>query len=222
MKIPVLALLALAPFAAQAKDAISLEWSICDDPAHELTALGEPGVPGKNQVINYYDTARPVYAQQGIFFRAKAAGGETDSEVKVRLAQVTPVPQGVDCTWERYGAQVTYTCGLESPVQAQASMWAQDQIGFVDQFVRVDWPVLVAFGPYQNPKWAVNVNGQSGVLDTVDVQSLHLMELEIKVPSNDGQTVYAAVTALLQERGVLLCAIQESKTLRLFRALGLL
>ncbi|MDR3606395.1 MAG: hypothetical protein P4M08_03330 [Oligoflexia bacterium] len=95
-------------------------------------------------------------------------------------------------------------------------------MSLINQYHSVNWDSLVAFGPYPNPKWDITIADQDATFDTVDADSLHLMELEVVVSKAQDAAVYSDVTRALQQAGVVLCEVQEGKTARLLRAMGLL
>lgn len=207
------------------KDQVSLQWAICDaNPYAVLTKLGVAARdPDKLDPITYYDTSPPLHTLQGLMFRTKVRGGQEISIVKVHLA--TPKSHmrhhAEVCRWDRYGNKTAFTCKRQAPVK-ETHLWSTKQRQLAEDFQSdILWEKLVGYGPYLNPKWkALCVEGYGAVLDDVAVQSLHLMELEVKVSRAEKSIVYQAVTEYLCAQGVVICARQESKTMRLFRSMG--
>ena len=224
MKKAICFLLVLAPAMSFADQTVNLQWSICDSsPEAVLQKMGASDTSkSKTEVITYYDTQPPVFDSQGISFRTK--GTNQDSVVKVRFDQEPAnTPAGADCLWERYGNQEKYVCEIDQDLPGnQSSPWSADQLNFVDQYKRVDPATLIAFGPYDNPKWKVKLgSGLKGTFDTVETPGQHLMELEIKLDKSEDDSTYDQVTSVLNSAGVILCPVQEGKTTRLFKAMGL-
>ncbi|CAO3636181.1 unnamed protein product [Cunninghamella blakesleeana] len=127
-----------------------------------------------------------------------------------------------DCLWYRYGDDINYVCMILSPLNG-TTLWSSRQIRFVENVYnkKIYWNRLVEFGPYINTKWeAIPVHGYKVVFDDVVVESLHLMEFEVKVPEYKGDAVYNTITNYLKRKGVILCDKQETKSLRLFRHMG--
>lgn len=219
------ALLLLLPAAARAEDAVDLQWSLCGaSPDAVLGRLGaDAAEKGKKGVVTYYDANPPVYEALGVSLRTKGKPGELESSVKVRFSgPQSGLPAETDCSWDRYGDAQTYTCEVSDALDgARAAPWTDAQKRFVDAYHRVNWSTLAAFGPYANPKWKLKFLGYKAVFDTVEAGSLHLMELSVKVPRSAADDAYRTVGEGLARRGVVLCPVQEGKTARLFRALGL-
>lgn len=210
---------------AKVKNKVSLQWAICDDdPQVVLEKLGEVvGEPDKLDPISYYDTNPPFYTPRGLMFRTKVRGGRDISMIKVRVGKETSnLPRSGICLWDRYGDLVGFACKMQSPINNKTSIWSDDQVHFAHHFwSSIDWDELVEFGPYPNPKWKqLKIRGYKSVLDDVAVPSHHLMELEVKVPKHRGEVAYQTITEYLRNAGVVLCGQQESKTIRLFRAMG--
>jgi hypothetical protein len=204
---------------------VNLQWSICDQtPESVLQKLAITDSDAtKTAKITYYDSNPPTYIQQGLAFRSKDKKNKMESEVKVRFptAQIG-TPDGVDCSWERYGSQEVYSCEDKGVSQDGLALWSDDQTAFVGMYSSVNWDNLVGFGPFENPKWSTTIAGQDAVFDSVDTQVGHLMEVEIGADKADDDSTYQAVTQALTQAGVELCPVQEGKTFRLFRLMGLL
>ena len=216
------ALLALPSLGKELK--VNLQWAICDlNPEIVLQKLGEDGGdPYKKTPITYYDTNPPIHTQHGLMFRRKTRRDQELSSVKVRFGMETPhVPDKVHCIWDRYGDDMSYTCEKQSPVYG-TSLWTDEQIRFAERYRKIVWEDLVAFGPYPNPKWRLNIKGYNAVFDDVAAMSFHLMEMEVKVPKSKGDDTFQTVSEYLRNRGVTMCEHQEPKTVRLFRAMGVL
>jgi hypothetical protein len=215
-------LLLIVPFSL-AK--VSLQWSICDsNPQIVLQKLGkDSGDPDKLDPITYYDTNPPVYTPQGLMFRTKTRAGQEISLVKIRFASnvFSQLRWRLACLWDRYGDKTTYVCKVQSPVNG-TRIWSDEQVRFAENFWgKIVWDELVAFGPYPNPKWKwLKIKGYKAAFDDVAARSLHLMELEVKVPKSKSDVAYQIITEYLRKCGVVLCDHQESKTMRLFRAMG--
>lgn len=207
------------------KDQASLQWSICDEiPRTLLAKLGTVArAPDKLDPITYYDTYPPLYTPKGLMFRTKIRGGREISVVKVQLAtQKSHVRHYAKlCRWDRYGNDTTFVCMRKAPLNG-THLWSAKQRQLAEEFQSdITWEKLVGYGPHLNPKWKeLQIEGYEAVLDDVAVQSLHLMELEVKIHRAEEDRVYQTITDHLSARGVVLCARQESKTMRLFRAMG--
>lgn len=209
-------------FSLSKKEKVSLQWSICDSNPHiVLQKLGKViSNPDKLDPITYYDTNPPVYTPQGLMFRTKTRAGKEISLVKNRFIKEPPNVSNAVCLWDRYGNRTNYVCKVQSFVNG-TKIWSDKQVRFAEHFWnRIFWNKLVAFGPYLNPKWKhLKVKGYKAVFDDVIVRSLHLMELEVKVPKYKGDVAYWKITKYLKKCGVVLCDHQESKTMRLFHAM---
>ncbi|KAL4912348.1 hypothetical protein BDW62DRAFT_215089 [Aspergillus aurantiobrunneus] len=223
--VALLYLVALASCRPKIKDQVSLQWAICDSDPHAVLAKMGAQVrsPDKLDPITYYDTSPPVYTPQGLMLRSKVRGGREISVVKVQLA-TSESNTGLHakvCRWDRYGNKTTFVCKRQAPMNPR-HLWSTKQRQLAeDSQSDVAWDKLVSYGPYPNPKWkSLHVEGYDGVLDDVAVQSLHIMELEVKVHRAEEESAYQAITGHLSARGVVLCDRQESKTMRLFRAMG--
>ncbi|KAE8337961.1 hypothetical protein BDV24DRAFT_139027 [Aspergillus arachidicola] len=213
-------LLLAAPLASAKKT--NLQWAICDsDPQTVLQKLGlGTPEPYKENPITYYDTNPPVYISDGLMFRTKTSKGENISTVKVRFQRETSdVPDSAECVWDRYGRSPTYTCEKRCPLR-ESSIWCDQQIELVEHYEKVNWEELMEYGPYQNAKWKIWIEGYKAKFDDVAAGSLHLMEIEAKVPKEKADKAYEEVTRHLESRGIVLCDPQEGKTARLFRAMG--
>ncbi|ERF72739.1 hypothetical protein EPUS_04792 [Endocarpon pusillum Z07020] len=219
-------ILAVSLTPAEVSDEIHLQWSICDpNPQVVLQKLGEDvrSGPKKQSPITYFDTNPPVYLQQGRMFRTKTSHNEDLSLVKVRFAEKTSdIPDTVNCVWDRYGDQTFFTCEKRSSLDGDdgMSLWNEEQVRFAERYGDIVWEELVAFGPFLNAKWKLHLEGFRAVFDDVVVKSHHLMEIEIRVSTFEGDGVYHVVTKYLREHGLELCDDQESKTFRLFQVLG--
>ncbi|KAF1809460.1 hypothetical protein P152DRAFT_494329 [Eremomyces bilateralis CBS 781.70] len=214
----------------KAKESVHLQWSLCDPhPKIVLEKLGHKGSkPYKENPVTYYDTEMPRYTENGVMFRTKMSKRtmiskrQKISSVKVRFDEdETAIRDKAHCVWDQYGNSTFYTCERRSPLHRK-SLWSDDQVAFVEQFQRVAWADLVPFGPYQNPKWKLRIKGFKAVFDDVKALPHHLMEIEMKVPRKEGKDAYRMITEHLQRHDVMLCDKQEARTLRLFRAMGLL
>lgn len=81
---------------------------------------------------------------------------------------------------------------------------------------------LTAFGPYPNAKWKLKIEVNKAVFDDIATWSLHIMEIEMKVPKSEGDVIYQAVSKKLEKLEIRLCGRQEGKTMRLFVSWALL
>ncbi|KAB8230379.1 uncharacterized protein BDW43DRAFT_285848 [Aspergillus alliaceus] len=211
------------PFAA-AKKKVNVQWAICDSSPQEVLrklGMGTPD-PYKQNPITYYDTEPPTYISNGIMFRKKTSKGQKISTVKVRFHEKpSEVPDWAECVWDRYGENATFTCEKRCPLPEDgSSIWCNEQIKLAERYQCINWTELTAFGPYDNAKWKIRIEGHKAKFDDVAAGPLHLMEVEAKVPPKKEQKAYEAITRHLTSRGVVLCDRQEGKTQRLFRALG--
>lgn len=219
------ALFLAAPFAA-AKQEISLQWAICDPNPQEVLqklGLGSSTPPYKENPITYYDQQPPVYiSEDGLMFRTKTNKGQPLSTVKARFPDRTEdVPYFVDCSWDRYGDDVTYTCEKRCLLDpTSSSPWCDEQVEFAERYDEIDWSGMTAYGPYANAKWKLRLEGYKAKFDDVAAGSLHLMEIEVKAKKRHSKRVYKAITRSLEDSGVVLCDVQEGKTMRLFREMG--
>lgn len=182
MKVHVLhaALLLTISSLCESKDHIHLQWSICDDSPD--TVRDKLGIlhdePRKNATITYYDSQPPTHAQNGLMFRTKTRKGQDISAVKVRFREKTrDVPGTASCLWNRYGHDTDYICQKQAPLNG-SGLWSNEQVQLAEQQERVAWKRLVAFGPYQNPKWKLRIRGHKATFDDVAAESLHLWRLK--------------------------------------------
>lgn len=219
-------LLSLFPLAV-ASHKISVQWAVCEpSPQHTLAKLGLDAAtpPYKENPITYYDELPPIHISSGLMFRTKTNKGQPLSTVKARfLEEISDVPDFVECTWNRYGDnRPTYTCEKRCPLNMvfPEEIWCGEQVNFAQRYQHVDWTALRAYGPYQNAKWKVVIEGHKAKFDDVVAGNLHLMEVEAKVHRKKADEVVKATTQYLRDRGVVLCEPQEGKTMRLFRAMG--
>lgn len=222
-------LLALVADIAFARNDVSLQWAICDSsPQHTLAKLGfYPATPPyKENPITYYDELPPVHISSGVMFRTKTHGGEPLSTIKVRFGQdAAAAPKDSDCTWAQYGHNAPiYTCEIRAWLDRSTpdDLWQAEQMQFVERYQEVDWDALVAYGPYSNAKWKLNIAGHKVTFDDVAAEGRHLMEIEVNVADSRARKVHRAITKRLQKAGVVLCKPQQGKTLRLFEELDLL
>lgn len=208
--------------ASYAKEKINLQWAICDLSPQDTLAKLRLGAapPYKENPINYYDEHPPIHISSGLMLRTKTNKRQQFSTVKVRFPEVVPdVPQFVDCSWGRYGANPPFFA-CEKRCLLDSKVWQEEQVQFAEQYETVNWDALRAYGPYQNAKWKVWVEGYKAKFDNVVAGDLHLMEVEVKVPREEAHAALQAITRYLKERNVVLCEPQEGKTMRLFRAMG--
>ena len=220
-------ILFLAARFAEAKKDISLQWAICEPNPQEALqklGLGSTTPPYKENPITYYDESPPVYLSEGLMFRTKTNKGQPLSTVKTRFPDKTKnVPDFVECTWDRYGDDITYTCEKRCPLDpALHSVWCDEQVEFAERYEDVDWSELTAYGPFSNAKWKLRLEGHKAKFDDVAAGSLHLMEIEVKTRKSHSKKVYKSITRSLEDRGIVLCDPQEGKTMRLFREMGYL
>lgn len=217
-------LLLAAPFAA-AKKEVSLQWAICEpNPQEVLQKLGLDATspPYKENPITYYDEKPPVYISEALMFRTKTNKGQPLSTVKARFPdKIKDVPDFVECTWDRYGDDITYACEKRCPLEPDSSrVWCDEQVEFAERYEDIDWSGMTAYGPYLNAKWKLRLEGYKAKFDDVAAGSLHLMEIEVKAHKSHSKKVYKSITRSLQDNGVVLCDVQEGKTMRLFREMG--
>lgn len=209
---------------ASSEDEVDIQWSICDGtPQQILKQLShESGVPDKINQMTYFDSLPVTFAQKGISLRTKGQPGAIESSIKIRF--IGPMSPGIEgeCSWDRYGVDLNYTCVVSSRIQfGQKEIWSYEQQRFVEKFQHVDWDLLKSYGPFQNPKWKVTVSGYKAIFDSVETGPLHLMELSVKVKKSNEKSAFDAISTFLAGKGVGLCKIQEGKTLRHFRSLGI-
>lgn len=213
----------IIPSKAKTRDEIHLQWAICElDPQTALQKFGRAGLhPRKQNMITYYDSNPPIHTQQGLGLRTKTSKGQKISSVKSRFSEeISDIPDGVNCLWDRYGNDTFYTCEKRSPIESERP-WSDEQVRFAGQYQNVRWAELTAFGPYPNAKWKLKIEGYKAVFDNVATQALQIMEIEVKVTNSEGDAVYQTINEKLDKLGIVLCGRQEGKTLRLFRALDL-
>jgi hypothetical protein len=201
---------------------LSLQWAICDrTPQSVLAKFGMPASPPyKENPITYYDETPPIHIHSGLMFRTKTNKGQPLSTVKVRFPEaVDDVPDFVDCSWSQYGDNSPFfTCEKRCPLGDR--VWQEEQVQFAEKYRSVDWDALHAYGPYQNPKWKVRIEGYKTKFDDVVAGDLHLMELEVKVHAEDAPHAFHKITKYLKRSDIVLCERQEGKTMRLFRHMG--
>jgi len=235
--------LALAGVAVGQLSPVHLQWSICEPDAQTvLRKLGENGTrePYRDTPVTYYDTDPPTYTWGKLMFRTKSRHGQPVSAVKVRFDPRTSraaamafesdgslpgIPDAhaagnVKCVWNRYGDDVYFSCGLQSPLIDIHNVWSDEQRLFVERSETVKWDELVGYGPNYNPKWQVNVAEYPGVFDDVQAGYDHFMELEVKVAREEGHKAYEDITKYLKDHGIQICDHQKPRTLRLFETLG--
>ena len=212
------------PLFAFAESTVDLQWSICDvSPEIVLEKLEQTDAKQKINGITYYDTASPQYLQDGVTFRIKEKKEGEISSVKIRFAQEIEIPEA-DCEWDRYGSQIKYTCEVTAPLSDSSSLWSQEQKDFLVRYYhRPNFRALKAYGPYENRKWKLEHKGNKISFDSVDTpEAGPIMELSLKVPYSEKDEMIAKLQHWLEKRDVVLCARQESKTHRLFLAMGIL
>jgi hypothetical protein len=213
--------LLLFSLSAPAEENANPQWSLCD-PAESVAArLGAYDAP-KQSTITYFESLPVRYLDRGLTFRIKEGKKKAKSSIKMRTTSVAG--SGDDhCEWDRYGATRAYTCEVDNDDPEEGDPWNEKQRSFAEKFLKIGWGELHAFGPYPDRAWKAEVAGYDGELDTVDLPNglAPLVELSVKIPLSRENATYEEVTAELKRLGVSLCDRQESKTLRLFRELGL-
>lgn len=206
---------------------IDLQFAICDESgATTAQRLGFEDLVAKMTQVTYFDTNPPQYIQQGATFRTKYGKLKAGllSSVKLRSADVASAPSGADCEWDRYGTTDTYTCEIEGEGFSPKNPWTSEQRSFAAQRIAVDWSQLVAFGPYSDEAWKATYRDYKLKLDSVNPPAplRPLIELSVRVEFSERDTAFNEILTLLKKQGVPLCPIQEAKTLRLFRDMGIL
>ncbi|MGZ3695018.1 MAG: hypothetical protein ACXWQO_12760 [Bdellovibrionota bacterium] len=206
---------------AHAEETVDLQWSVCDaTPEKVLKKIDEADAKEKCERISYYDTEYPELALAGVSVRYKKEKGE--SSVKVRFSQKTKVPDA-DCEWDRYGRKEQYSCEVTNEPDSSREPWSEEQEEFLGRYYRkADTSALVAYGPFTDRKWKFDHEENKVSFDSVDTGYGHLMEFSVKVPRSEANATAREFTAWLKENEISLCEIQEGKTLRLFRAMGIL
>jgi hypothetical protein len=217
-----LLLLALTSY-AHAGNKIDLQWSICDaSPEAVLAKLDSADAEESDSSVTYYDEAPPSFIQDGVTFRIKGEGAKRETSVKIRFEGEREIPEAT-CEWDRYGSQNRYTCEVAGD-PGEAKIWSAAQLDFLSaRYRNASVDGLKAFGPYPNRKWKLKHKDFKVTFDTVDTREAgHLMEMSMKVDYAARDASYEMGSHWLAKNGVSLCGTQESKTARLFRALGLL
>lgn len=214
---------ALLSSSAFAGDKIDLQWSVCDaSPEAVLAKLGQSGADETDGSVTYFDNAVPTFLADGVTFRTKGKEESQESSVKIRFDAARDVPEAA-CEWDRYGNEDRYTCEVTG-TPAGSQLWSTAQLDFLSARYRdSNLGGLKSFGPYVNRKWKFKQKGVKVAFDTVDTREAgHIMEVSVKVDYADRDQYYESVSRWLDGSGVALCSRQESKTARLFRAMGLL
>jgi len=209
---------------AKSGDEIHLQWALCDRHPFIVLQKLNRGIsdPYKQAPITYYDTEPPIHTRHGLMFRTKTNKGQPISSVKIHYKDDKSTdPDTTDCVWDRYGSNAFYTCERRSPMHGKA-LWSDEQVEFAEGYQSVAWENLVPFGPFQNPKWKMKIEGYKATFDDVAAGQLHLMEIEVKVPKSSSNETYWTITDQLERSNVTLCHRQEGKTLRLLRSMGYL
>lgn len=208
------------------EERIDLQWTICDE-SGQVTAsrLGIDPLVVKFSEVTYYDTSPPRYSDNGATFRTKYGKSKAGlvSIVKLRFSQ-TVSESDAECEWDRYGQAEQYTCEVEEEGVSYQNPWRQSQRIFIGTRLPVDWNSLLPYGPYPSESWRAEYHGWTLRLDSVNPPAPlpPLIELSVKTDYDQREEAHEAITQLLRRRGVPLCATQEPKTSRLFRAMGLL
>jgi hypothetical protein len=207
------------------ENTVDLQWSVCDSGSKTVLAKIDPDDLKEKETTNitYYDTATGRNLQLGLTVRLKASSSENEIAVKVRFNKKTTVP-GANCSWDRYGESVNFTCELSVEAERGSAPWSGKLLNFVrSRYPTMDFSELQAFGPYENRKWRFHYKGFKVNFDKVDAggSAGKLMEFSLKAPESRADELYGSFTAFLEKKGVVLCRRQESKTARLFQALGI-
>jgi hypothetical protein len=216
--------LTLASLALAGKhDVIDLQWSLCEG-SSELAAQKLGLEEAAEASITYFENEPIRYLFKGIAFRLKQNNQrEGTSSLKVRqLSEAKPM--GEDCQWDRYGAARYFTCEVRGKNATTEDPWTKKQKIFAEEVEPIDWSNLKPFGPYRLRKWGGQAEGLKLVLDSVELPGNYqpIIEASVKVPIPEEHSAQRAISALLKRQSVSLCEIQEPKTQRIFRALGLL
>ncbi|HEY8278198.1 MAG TPA: hypothetical protein VIH99_01155 [Bdellovibrionota bacterium] len=218
-----LALFLVVPSFSFAEKNIDLQWSVCSRDAYAVaSALGADSSP-KSGSITYYDSASPRFIDLGTTFRVKEQDGLLESSVKIRSRNKDGMSgDGAECEWDRYGDDESYTCEVSAEGVTGSLPWTGAQTKFMAKHGFTDWADLRAFGSYRSLGWKIKFKGYKVKFDSVTLPGVPdpIMEISIKVPRSEGDEVYREISSELRQRNVEFCPNQESRTMRIFRALG--
>ena len=204
-----------------------LQWAVCEPSV--TTFLDKSGFAHQEETAysaTYFDTQDLRLLANRTFVRieSKNKNGKIKEKSKVKIGfdstgqvdQAWLTQHKAKCEFDHYGSQSLPRCAIQNKIKSEDDIWSDDQWEFLRKFrpgLIVD--DLKTWGPYSGREIALATGDQEMAMsiDSTSVPGFAspLLELSIRVNSQQSEQASAYWTDRLHRQGVILCPRQVGK-----------